>query len=109
VLWNYFHLTLFFLLSLLWACGFFLLSPRATPNQPEPTKNMKNTNTTNMKFPYYTGDCGLGLDPSEGSWDGHNKFTTPEGQEWYLLDEEADTRDGNGIVWLFGSPTRTNQ
>jgi hypothetical protein len=87
----------------------FFSSPRATPNQNKPTKNMKNTDTTNMtKFPYYTGDCGLGLDPSEGRWDG-NKFITQQGDEWYLLDEEADTRDGNGIVWLFGSPTRTNQ
>jgi hypothetical protein len=71
---------------------------------------MKNTDTTNMKetkFPYYTGDCGLGLDPSEGHWDGY-KFITPQGDEWYLLDEEADTRDGNGIVWLFGSPTNQN-
>jgi hypothetical protein len=47
VLWNYFHLTLFFLLSLLWACGFFLLSPRATPNQNQ-TINMKPTRTIHI-------------------------------------------------------------
>jgi hypothetical protein len=40
VLWNYFHLTLFFLLSLLRAYGFFLLSPRATSNQNQPMNSI---------------------------------------------------------------------
>jgi hypothetical protein len=71
---------------------------------------MKNTDTTNMKetkFPYFTGDCGLGINPSEGSWDG-NKFTTPEGVDWYLPDDipSEELLDGQGIVWLFAEPNR---
>jgi hypothetical protein len=61
---------------------------------------MKTKNEIKIeKFPYYTGDWGLGLDPSEGSWDG-NKFTS-DGVDWYLHDEEAVTSDGNGVVWLY--------
>jgi hypothetical protein len=52
-----------------------------------------------IKFPYYTGNSSLGLEPSEGSWDG-NKFTSVGGVDWYLHDEEAVTSDGNGVVWL---------
>ena len=74
------------------------------------TKNeIKITDANNKmeKFPYYTGDCGLGLDPSEGHWN-NNKFTTPEGQEWYLPSDvpSEDLLDGNGIVWLFSVANR---
>jgi hypothetical protein len=50
VLWNYFHLTLFFLLSLFHMCGKFFSSPRATPNQNQPPKQQTNQ----MNTPNYT-------------------------------------------------------
>lgn len=83
----------------------FLSFVAASDTQNQPTKNMENTDTTNMKetkFPYYTGDCGLGLDPSDGHWDGY-KFITPQGDEWHLPSDvpSDDLLDGNGIVWLF--------
>ena len=61
------------------------------------------------KFPYYTGDCSLGLAPSEGVWHGR-KFTPARGEwyqpgEWHLPPDvpSGDLLEGNGIVWLFPS------
>ncbi len=69
---------------------------------------MKTNNEIQIeKFPYFTGDRGLGLDPSEGRWENY-KFITPEGQEWYLPDDipSNDLLDGQGIVWLFSVANR---
>jgi hypothetical protein len=72
---------------------------------PNPTNKKLDYNdpamTKETKFAYYTGDCSLGLEPSEGHWDG-NKFTS-DGVDWYLPSyvEDNELLDGQGIVWLF--------